>query len=83
MAQKMTEAQIAARRKRFAKGARQYRAQLAEVGASQLGFARALGLGKRTSQGYAMGETPIPGWVTKILRLVAAGKVTLAELEKA
>lgn len=48
----------------------QYRAALSALGLSQAGAAEFLGLSLRTSQGYALGEYPVPESVAKLLRLM-------------
>lgn len=58
----------------------QYRAALAQLGYSQEGVAELLGIGKRTSQSYALGETPVPRPVELLLRLLVAGKINDRDL---
>lgn len=65
------------------KGAQRYRSNLKKAGLSQLRFADVVGIANRTSQGYALGEVPIPGPVMKLLALLAAGRITAEELEAA
>lgn len=60
----------------------QYRKALAKLGVSQEGAADILGIGKRTSQGYALGESDVPEPLAVLLRLVLAGKITRRDLEK-
>lgn len=48
----------------------QYRAAIAALGLSQERAGDWLGIGRRTSQGYALGERPVPEPVAKLLRLV-------------
>ena len=48
----------------------QYRAALAELGWSQMGAARALGVNPRTSQRWAAGDLPVPMPI-KILLMLA------------
>ena len=47
----------------------QYKAAIRALGLSQERAGVWLGLGKRTSQGYALGEYPVPEPVAKLLRL--------------
>jgi len=47
----------------------QYRAAIKTLGLSQERAGDWLGIGKRTSQSYALGETRIPEPVAKLLRL--------------
>jgi transcriptional regulator with XRE-family HTH domain len=61
----------------------QYRAALARLGYSQEGVADLLGIGKRTSQGYALGESPIPLSVEVLLKLMLTGKIKPADVEAA
>ena len=53
----------------------QYRAALKALGLSQHRAADWLGIGRRTSQGFALGEYPIPEPVAKLLRLVIKMKL--------
>lgn len=48
----------------------QYKAAIKRLGLSQERAGVWLGIGKRTSQGYALGEYPVPEPVAKLLRLV-------------
>jgi hypothetical protein len=50
--------------------AAQYRAAIAKLGLSQERAGLWLGVGMRTSQGWALGETRVPEPVAKLLRLV-------------
>ena len=61
----------------------EYRKALSKLGLSQEGAARYLGIGKRTSQAYALEELPVPDGVAVILRLLVSGKVTLEDVEAA
>jgi hypothetical protein len=47
----------------------QYKAALKALGLSQHLAGDWLGIGRRTSQGYALGEYPVPEPVAKLLRL--------------
>jgi hypothetical protein len=58
----------------------QYRAAIAKLGLSQQRAGTWLGIGKRTSQGYALGEYPVPEPTAKLLRLVIRLKVPLDEV---
>lgn len=48
----------------------QYKKALATLGLSQERAAIWLGFGKRTSQGFALGEYPVPEYIAKLLRLM-------------
>lgn len=48
----------------------QYRDAIARLGLSQVRAARFLGVAPRTSQGYALGEYPVPEAIAKLLRLM-------------
>lgn len=61
----------------------EYRDALGKLGFSQEGIAAYVGVGKRTSQGYALGEYPIPTGVAVILRLMIAGKIAPEDIEAA
>ena len=60
---------------------KEYRKALAALNLSQESAAAPLGIGKRTSQGYALGETVIPGPTAILLRLLVAGKITIEDVE--
>lgn len=47
----------------------QYKAAIRALGLSQERAGDCLGIGRRTSQGYALGEYPVPEPVAKLLRL--------------
>jgi len=47
----------------------QYRAAIKALGLSQHLAGDWLGIGRRTSQGYALGESPVPEPLAKLLRL--------------
>lgn len=49
--------------------ANQYRAALKTLDLSQEAAGDWLGVGRRTSQGWALGERPVPEPVAKLLRL--------------
>lgn len=46
----------------------QYKAHIAALGLSQVRAAQFLGVAPRTSQGWAIGESPVPEAVAKLLR---------------
>lgn len=48
----------------------QYRTAIEKLGLSQVRAAAFLGVSHRTSQGYALGEYPVPEAVAKLLRLM-------------
>lgn len=48
----------------------QYKTAIAALGLSQERAGLWLGVGKRTSQGWALGEYPVPEPVAKLLRLM-------------
>ena len=50
--------------------AAQCKAAIANLGLSQERAGDWLGIGRRTSQGYALGEHPVPEPVAKLLRLM-------------
>lgn len=47
----------------------QYKTAIKALGLSQERAGDWLGIGRRTSQGYALGESPVPEPVAKLLRL--------------
>ena len=53
----------------------QYRAAIKALGLSQERAGDWLGIGRRTSQSYALGETRIPEPVAKLLRLTVELKL--------
>lgn len=59
----------------------QYRAALKAAHLSQERFADCIGIGRRTSQGYALKESPVPQPVAILLRLLVRGKITLGDIE--
>jgi len=59
----------------------QYRALLAKLEISQERMAQLLGIGKRTSQGYAAGE-PIPPPTSALLFALGEGKIAVEDLER-
>ncbi len=70
-------------RSKLAESAAIYRTCLDKFGISQMAFADIIGVGRRTSQGYALGETSLPNPARKLLNLLIAGKVTLGEIGRA
>ena len=48
----------------------QYKAAIQKLGFTQYQAGDWLGIGHRTSQGYALGEYPVPEPTAKLLRLV-------------
>jgi hypothetical protein len=58
--------------------ANQYRAALAKLELTQVGAARLLGVGERTSRRWA--EEGVTGSAAILLRLMVAGKVTIEEV---
>lgn len=48
----------------------QYKTAILSLGLSQERAGDWLGIGRRTSQGYALGESPVPEPIAKLLRLV-------------
>jgi transcriptional regulator with XRE-family HTH domain len=48
----------------------QYRAAIKRLGLSQHRAAEFFGVSPRTSQGYALGEYPVPAAIAKLLRLM-------------
>jgi hypothetical protein len=53
----------------------QYKAAIHALGLSQERAGLWLGIGKRTSQGYALGEYPVPEPIAKLLRLMVKLKL--------
>jgi hypothetical protein len=53
----------------------QYKAAISALGLSQERAGEWLGISPRTSQGYALGEYPVPEPVAKLLRLVVRLKL--------
>jgi hypothetical protein len=50
----------------------QYKAAIKSLGISQERAGDWLGIGRRTSQSYALGEYPVPEPISKLLRLCLA-----------
>lgn len=60
--------------------ANQYRAALDKLGLTQVGAARLLGVADRTSRRWA--EEGVDGTAAILLRLMLAGKITAADIER-
>lgn len=60
----------------------QYRAALTKLGLTQAAAGRLFGIGDRTGRRWAR-EGGIPETAAILLRLALAGKITLADIEKA
>jgi hypothetical protein len=60
----------------------QYRAAIKALGLSQERAGDWLGIGRRTSQSYALGETRIPEPVAKLLRLTIKLKLNPEKMEQ-
>jgi hypothetical protein len=54
---------------------KQYRAAIAAVGLSQRKAGPFLGVQERASRSWALGESPVPGAVAKLLRLMVRLKL--------
>lgn len=61
----------------------QYRAALVKLELTQVGAAELLGVDGRTSRRYAAGDADIPRPTAKLLRLMLAGKLSVADVERA
>jgi hypothetical protein len=59
----------------------EYRDALARLGLSQVKAAHLFGSDPRTSRRWALGERDIPICVEIVLRLMLAGKITVADIE--
>ena len=59
----------------------QYRKALETLGLSQQAAADLIGFGRRTSQGYALGEYPVHSAVAILLRLLLKGTITIRDVE--
>lgn len=62
--------------------AKQYQAALDRLGLSQLGAARLIGVGPRTSRRWAAGDAEIPESAAILLRLMLAGTITADDIIK-
>ena len=60
--------------------ATQYKAAIKHLGLSQVAAGRWLGISKRQSQSYAIGEYPVPEPVAKLLRLMIAEHIDPADV---
>lgn len=63
--------------------AKQFQAAIDRLGLSQVGAARLLGADPRTARRWALGERSVPESVSILLRLMLAGKITVADIESA
>ena len=61
----------------------EYRAALANLGLTQVGAARFLGVGDKTSRNWASGRSEVPPPVARFLRFLIAAKVTPDEVTRA
>lgn len=61
--------------------ANQYRAALRRLDLSQVGAARLFGADARTSRYWASGDRGIPHCVGIVLKLLVAGKITIADVD--
>lgn len=59
----------------------QYKAALKAADLSQEGWADTIGIGRRTSQGYALGEYPVHPAVAILLLALADGSMTVGQIE--
>jgi hypothetical protein len=59
----------------------QYKTAIDRLGLSQERAGDWLGVGRRTSQGWALGEYPVPEPVAKLLRLMVRLKLKPDEVE--
>lgn len=63
--------------------AKQFRTALDRLKLSQLGAARLIGADPRTARRWALGERDIPQCVAILLRLLLAGKISVADVDAA
>ena len=63
--------------------ANQFRQALDRLGFSQLGAARLFKSNDRTVRRWAIGERAVPVTVAIMLKLMLAGKITVADIENA
>ena len=61
----------------------QYRKALEHLGLSQHELADLIGIGRRTSQGYALGEYPVHPAIAILLRLLVKNKITVEDVNAA
>lgn len=59
----------------------QFRSAIARLGLSQAGAAALVGADPRTGRRWALGERGVPECVAILLRLLVAGKITLADID--
>lgn len=59
----------------------QFRTAISRLDLSQVGAARLVGADPRTARRWALGERQIPECVAILLRLLVAGKITVADVE--
>lgn len=62
---------------------KQFRAALRSLGLSQAAAAALVGADPRTARRWALDEVAIPECVAILLRLLVAGKITVADIEGA
>jgi hypothetical protein len=60
---------------------KQFRAAIARLELSQARAAQLVGADPRTGRRWALGERPVPTCVGILLRLLIAGKITIADVE--
>lgn len=58
----------------------QYRAALSRLGLTRTEAARLFGVSLRSSQGWALGDYPVPKLVADILGLLLDGKISVEDL---
>lgn len=63
--------------------ANQFRSAIAKLGLSQVAAARLVGADPRTARRWALDERPVPECVAILLRLLAAKKITIEDIESA
>ena len=61
----------------------QFRTAIDRLDLSQVGAGRLVGADPRTARRWALGERPVPDCVAILLRLLVAGKITVADVEQA
>ena len=59
----------------------QYKSAIKVLGLAQEAAGDWLGIGRRTSQGYALGEYPVPEPVAKLLRLCVKMKLNPGDVK--
>jgi hypothetical protein len=60
--------------------ANQFRTAIDKLGLSQRGAGSLFGVDERTSRRWALGERDVPPCVAIVLRLMLAGKITVADV---